>query len=387
MKSIISPPLIFITVMCMLSSCTKIDGWSPPTPSNLLLGTRLYSTVEKEVSSADDIVSNDNNKRGKREWFPVKPADALSPSNGYDTLVRSAYLRHILVASEEMANLIMDVYLKGGNLPDVNDETYSQTDGDIFTRLASDVSLCQATREDGGKVGWVDNPKNKDNDSNRLEKTNGVVSEIISSDVIQTIFEQRVKGGDILKVKADSDDNGWHIIRVDDLHIELQPSTMVSGIDSKNIINKKRKKLKGSGYVPLSPKFEKVCNNNGIEDYDKQSKTIYSVPNAKHYKILTAGCQMNVADSERIMGVLEGELGLKSLDSAGVEERDGVDPSLIATSSKKSDKSKPTPDILLLNTCTIRDHAEQKVYDALGPYANLKRQGQPLAIVGKLIGT
>ena len=68
-------------------------------------------------------------------------------------------------------------------------------------------------------------------------------------------------------------------------------------------------------------------------------------------------------------------------------KRDGVDPSLIATSSKKSDKSKPTPDILLLNTCTIRDHAEQKVYDALGPYANLKRQGQPLAIVGKLIGT
>ena len=383
MKSIISPPLIF-TVMCMLSSCTKIDGWSP-IPSNLLPATRLYSTVEKEVSSADDIVSN--NKRGKREWFPVKPADALSPSYGYDTLVRSAYLRHILVASEEMANLIMDVYLKGGNLPDINDEIYSQTDGDIFTRLASDVSLCQATREDGGKVGWVDNPKNKDNDSNRLEKTNGVVSEIISSDVIQTIFEQRVKGGDILKVKADSDDNGWHIIRVDDLHIELQPSTMVSGIDSKNIINKKRKKLKGSGYVPLSPKFEKVCNNNGIEDYDKQSKTIYSVPNAKHYKILTAGCQMNVADSERIMGVLEGELGLKSLDSAGVEERDGVDPSLIATSSKKSDKSKATPDILLLNTCTIRDHAEQKVYDALGPYANLKRQGQPLAIVGKLIGT
>ena len=202
MKSIISPPLIFITVMCMLSSCTNIDGWSPIL-SNLLPATRLYSTVEKEVSSADDIVSNnnnDNNKRGKREWFPVKPADALSPSNGYDTLVRSAYLRHILVASEEMANLIMDVYLKGGNLPDINDEIYSQTDGDIFTRLASDVSLCQATREDGGKVGWVDNPKNKDNDSNRLEKTNGVVSEIISSDVIQMIFEQRVKGGDVLKL-------------------------------------------------------------------------------------------------------------------------------------------------------------------------------------------
>ncbi|EED91777.1 hypothetical protein THAPSDRAFT_41246 [Thalassiosira pseudonana CCMP1335] len=91
---------------------------------------------------------------------------------------------------------------------------------------------------------------------------------------------------------------------------------------------------------------------------------IYSIPNAKYYKILTAGCQMNVADSERIMGVLEGELGLTSLDD-----------------TEENTNKQTTPDILLLNTCTIRDHAEQKVYDALGPYASLKRDGKPLAIV------
>ena len=93
---------------------------------------------------------------------------------------------------------------------------------------------------------------------------------------------------------------------------------------------------------------------------------------------------MNVADSERIMGVLEGELGLESLESLDDDGNDGMDSSLVTktkSSAAKSDNKKSIPDILLLNTCTIRDHAEQKVYDALGPYTSLKRSGHPLAIV------
>ena len=92
---------------------------------------------------------------------------------------------------------------------------------------------------------------------------------------------------------------------------------------------------------------------------------------------------MNVADSERIMGVLEGELGLKSLDGHDSGD-DGMDQSLITkskSSTAKSDNKKSIPDVILLNTCTIRDHAEQKVYDALGPYTSLKRSGHALAIV------
>ena len=90
------------------------------------------------------------------------------------------------------------------------------------------------------------------------------------------------------------------------------------------------------------------------------------------------------------MGVLEGELGLTSLD----DDINEMDTSLVVAddttknvnnNNKKkkasSIKKKKAPDILLLNTCTIRDHAEQKVYDALGPYAAMKRAGKPLAIV------
>jgi tRNA-2-methylthio-N6-dimethylallyladenosine synthase len=37
--------------------------------------------------------------------------------------------------------------------------------------------------------------------------------------------------------------------------------------------------------------------------------------------------------------------------------------------------------VVVVNTCSIRDHAEQKVYSYLGPYANRKKKGEPVAIV------
>ena len=427
-----------VTVLALVVCCIpiNINAWSSSqtslprttTSSASSSSTKLYSTVEADKTTSSSIntdssTTNSNKSSTKKAWFPRLIADALSPSNDYNSLVKSAYLRHIFVASEEMADLIMDVYLKGGSLPSagkdddddvvVDDETsnYGASNSDIFTRLASDVSLCTDTREDGGKIGWVDNPMNTNNDEERLRKTNMVVHDLISPEVIQRVFEQRVKGGDVIKFPASSKEDadtdnkdgggGWHIVRVDDLHIQLKPSTMVTTEGSKNVINKTRKKLKGSGNIPLSPIFQKIGDeeedatnavvsdsstaviNKGIENDDKQSKTIYSVPNAQYYKIETTGCQMNVADSERIMGVLEGEMGLKSLETANVGG--AVDASLIATTGnkkkKKGKKKGPTPDILLLNTCTIRDHAEQKVYDALGPYTALKRAGHPLAIV------
>lgn len=315
-----------------------------------------------------------------------------------------------------MADLVMNLYLNGGKKKDdddkVNDDniseqstppsSYEQTDGDVFSRLALDVSTCQLTREDSGEIGWVDNPNNNHQDkksssssiTTKKSTLNDVYKDILSSDAIEEVFSRRVKGGDVLKVQG-TDGKGWHLIRVDDLYIKLQDtvataaSTTDDAASSKNRINKVRPKLKGSGQIPLSPIFQKIGtttdftndtnSNNGIENDDEQSKMIYSVPNAKHYQILTSGCQMNQADSERIMGVLEGELGLTALDAVD----NTADPTLIASSSNKKTKGKkkPTPDILLLNTCTIRDHAEQKVYDALGPYAAMKRNGKPLAIV------
>ena len=61
---------------------------------------------------------------------------------------------------------------------------------------------------------------------------------------------------------------------------------------------------------------------------------------------------------KRIMGMLEGELGLKSLTKDGA-----VGPLPIAApgSPRPCRGGEPTPNALLLNTCTIHNHADQKV--------------------------
>jgi tRNA-2-methylthio-N6-dimethylallyladenosine synthase len=68
----------------------------------------------------------------------------------------------------------------------------------------------------------------------------------------------------------------------------------------------------------------------------------------------TYGCQMNVSDSELILGRLAAE---GYAESATPEDAD----------------------VILLNTCAIRDHAEQRVIGRLG---ELKRSMKPAAVVG-----
>jgi tRNA-2-methylthio-N6-dimethylallyladenosine synthase len=70
----------------------------------------------------------------------------------------------------------------------------------------------------------------------------------------------------------------------------------------------------------------------------------------------TYGCQMNVADSETMAGVLE---------RAGMERTDRPERA----------------DAVLLNTCAIREHAEQRVLGRLGEFARLKREN-PRLVVG-----
>ena len=46
-----------------------------------------------------------------KAWFPVRPADAL-PTD-YDSVVRGAFVRHVVVETAEMADLGLQTYLKG----------------------------------------------------------------------------------------------------------------------------------------------------------------------------------------------------------------------------------------------------------------------------------
>ncbi|MGG6297395.1 tRNA (N6-isopentenyl adenosine(37)-C2)-methylthiotransferase MiaB [Leptolyngbya sp. AN02str] len=77
---------------------------------------------------------------------------------------------------------------------------------------------------------------------------------------------------------------------------------------------------------------------------------------SRRYHITTFGCQMNKADSERMAGILE-EMGF-------------------AWSESPDDAN-----VILYNTCTIRDNAEQKVYSYLGKQAKRKQDEPDLTIV------
>ena len=75
----------------------------------------------------------------------------------------------------------------------------------------------------------------------------------------------------------------------------------------------------------------------------------------KKLYIQTYGCQMNQYDSERIAQVMRANYTL-------IEEPADAD-------------------LILLNTCSVRDKAEQKVYSALGSWREIKRQ-KPNVIIG-----
>ncbi|WP_253794744.1 tRNA (N6-isopentenyl adenosine(37)-C2)-methylthiotransferase MiaB [Kitasatospora paracochleata] len=73
------------------------------------------------------------------------------------------------------------------------------------------------------------------------------------------------------------------------------------------------------------------------------------------YKVVTYGCQMNVHDSERLSGLLE-EAGYAKADQDG------------------------EPDLVVFNTCAVRENADNKLYGNLGRLAPAKQQHQGMQI-------
>ncbi|MGA8501583.1 MAG: MiaB/RimO family radical SAM methylthiotransferase, partial [Candidatus Sulfotelmatobacter sp.] len=77
----------------------------------------------------------------------------------------------------------------------------------------------------------------------------------------------------------------------------------------------------------------------------------------KTFYLETFGCQMNVHDSEKVIGTLVHE-GYRQVET--VEQAD----------------------LILYNTCSIRDKAEQKVFHRLADYKKLLAQGKTFGVLG-----
>ena len=84
-------------------------------------------------------------------------------------------------------------------------------------------------------------------------------------------------------------------------------------------------------------------------DFEKKIKAMHDSRNAAPKALVdTFGCQQNVADSQHILGMLEA-MGFTFTDRA--EEAD----------------------LIVLNTCAIRDHAEKRVFGNLGALTHTKK--------------
>jgi tRNA-2-methylthio-N6-dimethylallyladenosine synthase len=77
----------------------------------------------------------------------------------------------------------------------------------------------------------------------------------------------------------------------------------------------------------------------------------------KTFYLETFGCQMNVHDSEKVIGTLvqQGYRQVETVEEAG---------------------------LILYNTCSIRDKAEQKVFHRLQDYRKLQQQGKKFGVLG-----
>jgi tRNA-2-methylthio-N6-dimethylallyladenosine synthase len=77
----------------------------------------------------------------------------------------------------------------------------------------------------------------------------------------------------------------------------------------------------------------------------------------KTFYLETFGCQMNAHDSEKVIGTLvqQGYRQVKTVEEAG---------------------------LILYNTCSIRDKAEQKVFHRLNDYRKLQQQGKKFGVLG-----
>jgi len=102
---------------------------------------------------------------------------------------------------------------------------------------------------------------------------------------------------------------------------------------------------------------------NSIINYNREENKVYSDIIIEHFSnksinfsIKTFGCQMNINDSNKLAGIFD-TIGLLQCETP------------------------EDADILVINTCCVREHAESKVYGLIGSYKNYKTEDPNKIIV------
>ena len=319
-------------LLAALSALTLARGRTVASPARVVRAPRVaYARMSTEAPPAGPSSQQQQQQQRQSRWGdPTRVAQSapgvVTPTARGETVdakrlvkqddVASMWLSHILVSSDEMAQLLLR----------------QLRDGADFGALAAAASACEATRSKGGAIGWV----------NR-EGFEPHVDALLPPEAQTPAFAH--KPGDVLCAQSSL---GYHLVRIDDVMMRLRTDTL------------SRARLAGAG-SDLTPLVEAWGA--------RRADGAVAAARPLSYEMLTMGCQMNAADSERMAGSLEA-LGFERLVDARAPPADG---SAAAPQGKA--------DIVVINTCSIRDHAEQKLYSLLGPYAIRKRSGEPVAIV------
>ena len=102
-------------------------------------------------------------------------------------------------------------------------------------------------------------------------------------------------------------------------------------------------------------------NEAHLADYTTPTATTPDSVAGRTYEVRTFGCQMNVHDSERLSGLLEDA---------------GYQPVVAGN----------TPDLIVFNTCAVRENADMRLYGTLGSLRSVKERhpGMQIAVGGCL---
>lgn len=389
------------TITTIALSLTFVHSFrSPPYHNNFPIAhqyhkhsnCRLHSTAER-TTDTKSIITGNNVKyptaRGsevdsriiidyktKQQQQPTDDDDASSSTTSSSSPLLALRLSHILFASEELAKQSLEKLTKA----EWN-----------FEAMAKVVSNCKETREEGGGVGWVNlnedfsslldnssissSSSSPSSSSETKKNPNQHLDLILPPLAREQILSTPTKPGDILLVESF---RGVHLVQVVDVMVDVRK---LSYVKAKRTIQEEKNPIIIQNEMEISPTGQDAKRKDSHGEGTKLAGVLGGAlleDNAQMvdltYKIETMGCQMNSADSERIEGQLL-SLGIRPLiDDETVE--------VVAPLSKRGVKQvKKQPDVIVLNTCSIRDHAEQKVYSYLGPHAKRKRSGEDVTII------
>ena len=308
---------------CQLPGCFKFDSSVASVSSSSTSTALPASRVDLEPRSDAKYPTQRGTTTDSRKII------ATGAGRAHLTAVR---LKHILFATEELAQASLH-RLRAGDI--------------LFEELAQQLSACPETRDEGGEIGWVSAAERllHDNDKDAGDTTvDNHLDLILPSRARRTVIQITTKPGDVISVQSE---RGFHLVQIVDVMADVRKMATRK--------SRSRKTLNNSTEVGLME---------GLFSTQQQQQD----PNESGltYKIETMGCQMNLADSERIEGQLQ-SLGIRPHNESEAD-----------TSNGPANKQ---PDVVVLNTCSIRDHAEQKVYSYIGPYAKRKRNGENVAII------